>query len=231
MAWSQWELLADDYRQLLGPPDARSYAAMNGALPSANQVPGLDAFLADTFTTPPAPVSIVAPSVSGTAGVGQTLTCVPGTWTQSPALAYQWNRDGTAISGATAHTYTAPNADGGHALSCTVTATDAAGSATASSSSVTIAPLTVAGVAMSPAPVKTSGTASFTLSVPASVTVQILTSTGSVLKTVMSGPAGAGANSVIWSRPKSAKSGTYTLSVVASAAGAIATARQSFSVS
>ena len=231
MAWDQWELLADDYRQLLGPPDGRSYGAMNGSLPPATQVPGLAYFLANVFTQAPAPVNTVAPSVSGMPGVGQTLTCVTGTWTQSPSFAYQWYRDGTAIAGATAQTYAAMNADAGHALSCAVKGTDPAGSATANSPSVTVAALAVTGVAMSPTPVKASASASFTLSVPASVTVQILTPTGAVLKTMMSGSAGSGANSLTWTRPKNVKAGTYTLTVVASAGGANVSARQSFSVS
>lgn len=230
--WSQWEILADDYRQLLGPPDARSAQQMNTDIPRASQVPALGDFLTNVFTQAPVPANTVAPWVSGTAGVGQTLTCDPGSWTQSPALAYRWSRDGTAVAGATTQTYTATSADGGHGLSCTVTATDAAGSTAASSPPVTIVALTVTAVAMSPSPVKTSGTASFTLSVPASVTVQILTPSGSVLKTVMSSSAEpSGTSSTTWSRPKSAKAGTYTLRVVASAGDARVSASQSFSVS
>jgi hypothetical protein len=231
MAWSQWELLADDYRQLLGPPDSRSYGALNGSLPPANQVPGLGTFLATVFTQPPAPVNTVAPSLSGLAGVGQTLACAAGSWTQSPTFTYQWYRDGTAISGAMAPTYAATSADGGHSLSCTVTGTDAAGSTSATSASVAVSALTVTGVAMSPSPVKSTGSGQFTLSVPALVTVQILTPTGSVLKTLMSSAVGAGSSSVTWSRPKNVKAGTYTLSVVASAGGSSVSARQSFSVS
>jgi hypothetical protein len=230
--WSQWEILADDYRQLLGPPDARSAQQMNTDIALASQVPGLGTFLTNVFTQTPAPVNTAAPSISGTAGVGQTLTCDAGTWTQSPALAYQWNRDGSAIAGATSPTFAAMNADGGHALSCKITATDASGSASATSAPVTVAQLTVNNVAMSPSPVKTSGIAAFTLSVPASVTVQIVASSGSLVKTVISGaPEPAGTDGTTWSRPKNLKSGTYVLRVVASAGGASTSASQSFSVS
>jgi hypothetical protein len=230
--WSQWEILADDYRQLLGPPDARSVQQMNTAIPLASQVPGLGTFLATVFTRAPAPVNTVAPSVSGTPGVGQTLTCAVGTWTQSPAFAYQWNRDGNAISGATTQTYTAMSSDGGHNLNCTVTGTDATGATSGTSAPVTVAPLAVNTVSMSPSPVKTSGTASFTLSVPALVTVQILTTSGSVVKTLISAVAEpAGTNGTYWSRPKNVKSGTYVLRVAASAGGASTTASQIFAVS
>ena len=232
MVWNQWELLADDYRQLLGPPDGRAYGAMNGSLPTASEVPGLGGFLANTFTTPPAPLNTVAPSVTGVAGVGQTLTCNAGAWTQTPSLAYQWNRDGAAISGAIGPTYTATSADAGHSLSCTVTASDKGGFNAATAPAVTVVALGVTSVAMSPTPVKTSGLASFTLTVPASVTLQILTAGGSVVTTALSKttePAGKG--SVTWSRPKNVKTGTYTLRVVAAAGGASVTANQSFSVS
>ncbi|ROQ64961.1 hypothetical protein EDF36_0463 [Rathayibacter sp. PhB152] len=64
------------------------------------------------------------PTITGTATVGQKLTAVPGTWTPSPVtLAYQWQRNGTAISGATATTYTLVAADAGAAISVAVTGT------------------------------------------------------------------------------------------------------------
>ena len=61
------------------------------------------------------------PTVGAAPSVGDTLTAVP-----SPAQAtvtYQWNRDGVAISGATAASYTVAAEDAGHKLSVTVTGT------------------------------------------------------------------------------------------------------------
>ncbi|HIS42748.1 MAG TPA: SH3 domain-containing protein [Candidatus Limiplasma pullicola] len=61
------------------------------------------------------------PTVGAAPSVGDTLTAVP-----SPAQAtvtYQWNRDGAAISGATAASYTVAAEDEGHKLSVTVTGT------------------------------------------------------------------------------------------------------------
>ena len=86
-----------------------------------------------------APASTGAPALSGTAAVGQKLTCSQGTWTGSPAptFAYQWKRDGANIAGATDSTYTVVAGDAGHALTCTVTATNAGGSTSASSNSLT----------------------------------------------------------------------------------------------
>jgi hypothetical protein len=231
LSWNQWELLADDYRQLLGPPDARSYTPMNGSIPAAAQVSGLGNFLANVFTQGAPPTNTAAPSLSGSAAVGQTLTCNPGSWTGSPTFTYRWSRDGSPIAGATARTYAATYGDGGHALSCTVTATSASGSGTAATPAVTLVALALSAVSISPAPVKTSGKVAFTLSAPASVTAQILNSSGAVVGTVISQAAEpAGPSGATWSRPKNVKAGTYTLRIVASAGGGSATSSSSFSV-
>ena len=75
----------------------------------------------DAVTTASAPTSAVlgvftAPATiakpTGTPSYGQTLTAVTGTWTPTPdSYLYQWFRDGEAISGATAATYTLATAD------------------------------------------------------------------------------------------------------------------------
>jgi len=54
-AWNARELVAEDYRQLLGSPTAREAAQTNRELAPASEVPGLLEFLRDTFTTSPAP--------------------------------------------------------------------------------------------------------------------------------------------------------------------------------
>ncbi|MDD5350155.1 MAG: hypothetical protein PHQ12_08085, partial [Chthoniobacteraceae bacterium] len=60
--------------------------------------------------------------------IGVVLTCSPGTWNYHPtSYAYQWRRNGAAISGATASTYTVVAGDVGATLSCAVTATNPAG--------------------------------------------------------------------------------------------------------
>jgi hypothetical protein len=81
------------------------------------------------------PVNIVAPAVTGTATVGQTLSTTNGTWTGAPAptFSYQWQRNGVNISGATSSTYVLVNADAGNPVRCVVTATNVAGSASANS--------------------------------------------------------------------------------------------------
>jgi hypothetical protein len=73
-----------------------------------------------------APVNTVAPAVTGTATVGQTLSTTNGTWTGAPAptFTYQWQRVTTNISGATSSTYTLVAADAGNTIRCVVTATN-----------------------------------------------------------------------------------------------------------
>ena len=88
---------------------------------------------------PPPPASSVAPVVSGTTTVGSTLSCTQGTWTGSPtSYAYQWLRGGVNIPGATASTYLTVTADGGTSVGCMVTASNAGGSASATSNALAI---------------------------------------------------------------------------------------------
>ena len=82
------------------------------------------------------PVNTTLPSISGTATSGQTLTCNPGAFTQTPTLAFQWLSDGAAIAGATASTFTLTNAQLDTAVQCRVTATNVAGQAVATSATV-----------------------------------------------------------------------------------------------
>jgi hypothetical protein len=80
------------------------------------------------------PENTIAPEVSGTPAVGETLTCSQGGWSgnPSPALTYQWVRDTgaeeTAIALATGSTHRVLSTDQGHLLGCRVTATNGAGS-------------------------------------------------------------------------------------------------------
>src|SRR6202043_2775373 len=86
------------------------------------------------------PTNSSAPTISGTAQVGQTLTATTGVWTHNPtSFTYQWNRAGTAISGATASTYVPVSADVGNTLTISVTATNSLGSSTPATSAATSA--------------------------------------------------------------------------------------------
>lgn len=86
-----------------------------------------------------APSNTSLPTISGTAVEGQTLTASTGVWAGSAPINYthQWKRDGVAISGATNPTYVIQNADVGHNITDTVTATNSLNSASATSLPVT----------------------------------------------------------------------------------------------
>ena len=88
-----------------------------------------------------APANTNAPTISGTAQQGQTLTASTGTWsgTQPISYGYQWRRCDTNgancadISGATSQTDLLGSADVGSTIRVTVTATNTAGSSSAGS--------------------------------------------------------------------------------------------------
>ena len=97
------------------------------------------------------PLNLSAPSVSGIAQQGQTLSTSGGAWsgTPAPTLSYQWERCNSSgascapIDGAGANEYVPVPADVGSTLVAEVTATNAAGSVTAASAAsatVTSAP-------------------------------------------------------------------------------------------
>ena len=88
-----------------------------------------------------APSNTAPPTISGTAQEGQTLSASTGGWEGTPpfSYAYQWERCNPfgeaclGIGGATSASYTVGAADVGSTLRVTVTASNAAGSASAAS--------------------------------------------------------------------------------------------------
>jgi hypothetical protein len=89
---------------------------------------------------PPPPANSVPPAVSGVAEQGQTLTASTGQWTASPtSYAYRWEDCNTAgegcsgIDGATSSSYELVSTDVGHRIRVLVSASNAGGSANASS--------------------------------------------------------------------------------------------------
>ncbi|HUH80849.1 MAG TPA: hypothetical protein VLZ06_05935, partial [Solirubrobacteraceae bacterium] len=95
---------------------------------------------ATTVVLPVAPANVVAPSITGTPTQGERLTASPGTWSGGAAsTTYRWEDCNTLgqscvyIAGATASSYVLAATDVGDTVRAVVTATNAAGAASASS--------------------------------------------------------------------------------------------------
>lgn len=99
-----------------------------------NSAGAIETFLSEVgvLATSVKPVNTVAPAITGTAQVGQTLTASNGTWTGTPAPTYtkQWYADGVAIAGATAGTYVPVAGDVGKVITAAVAAKNVAGTVT-----------------------------------------------------------------------------------------------------
>ena len=111
----------------------------------------------------PLPAAISAPSISGVAEQGQTLTESHGAWTNSPsAYTYQWDRCATnvgftiipcsTIPGATSQTYTLTAADVGSGIRVRETAITSAGGISAPAASAFTAVVQASPPANTPAP-------------------------------------------------------------------------------
>ena len=123
---------------------------------------------------PSPPANTAKPTISGTAQEGSQLTAGQGTWSGTSPLtyAYQWQRCSSScsnISGATAGTYSPVAADVGDTLDVKVTASNTAGSASATSKKTA----TIAG-----SPVAPSNMAKPTVSGTAQQGSQLTASTG-----------------------------------------------------
>lgn len=104
------------------------------------QLKEFDSFFTGKGDTGNPPVNTVAPVVSGTGVVGQTLTTTDGTWagTLPFTYTYQWQRNGSNIVSATSQTYILVAADAGTNVRCVVTATNIDGSDAANSNQISV---------------------------------------------------------------------------------------------
>ncbi|MHB9132351.1 MAG: tandem-95 repeat protein [Armatimonadota bacterium] len=127
-----------------------------------------------------APVNTVAPSITGTPHVRQTLTVNPGTWnddkdspTSTVTLTYQWQRSAdnqtwTDIPGATGETYVPPDTDNGQYLRVLVTGTDT-GIGVPASQSTTVASAAIQLINANPTAVDDTATPSEDIAITISV--------------------------------------------------------------
>ena len=89
------------------------------------------------------PVNTAAPVVAGSTSVGGVANVTNGTWSGSPTgYYYQWYANSSAISNATANTFTITITQNGSNLSCNVTAYNSLGNAAAPAQSNSVGPVT-----------------------------------------------------------------------------------------
>ena len=116
--------------------------------------------------SPTAPASTAAPTVSGPAEQGQTLSAAAGSWSGTTPMTYgyQWRRCNTSggscanVSGETGASYALAAADVGSTIRVRVTATNPAGSATADSAPTVVVSGTTPDPDPEPDPEPTPGT-------------------------------------------------------------------------
>jgi hypothetical protein len=145
-----------------------------------------------TGVTQGAPMSSSLPTISGTTTVGQTLSASTGTWSGSTPMsyAYSWSRCNSTggscspISGATSAGYLLGSADAGSTIRVGVTATNGAGSATATSAATGLvataapsAPAAGLGTALPPRLPESSGTQTLVVTPSGSATSSCTLST------------------------------------------------------
>ena len=129
---------------------------------------------------PQAPIPISNPTITGTPTTGSVLTCVNGGFINGPtSTSVTWLRNGVLIPGATLPTYTPQAADIGRDVYCRFTASNAGGSADATSDGLTVSQGQLAGPTGPAGPLGPTG--------PAGPTG----TTGATGATGANGPAGA----------------------------------------
>lgn len=142
----QWRVNGSDVSGATGSTFSTSSLAVGDVVTyretATNVVSAVSATSSGVTLTAPdaAPVNTVLPAISGDDTVGSTLTATAGTWTGSPTptYAYQWRANGSNVSGATSSTFATTLLSAGDVVTCRVTATNIAGSASATSSGVTL---------------------------------------------------------------------------------------------
>lgn len=88
---------------------------------------------------PKRPGFVTGPTLSGVPNIGAKLSCSAGTWVNHPtSISYTWVRNGIVIASQSGNTYTVTREDEGSSLTCDVTVTNTAGSASLSSNALIV---------------------------------------------------------------------------------------------
>ena len=169
-----------------------------------------------TVTTATVPATITRQPAALTLNAGQTAVFTVGAFGSAP-VAYQWNKDGVAVAGATASTLTLANVAPAQAGNYTVTVANAGGSVTS----------TPAALAINTAPTLTTQPTGATVAAGGNVTLTVA-ATGSPAPTYQwqrngANVAGATNASLALTNVQAAQAGVYTVRV-ANSVGAVTSA-------
>ena len=93
-----------------------------------------------TTGAPPLPTNTVAPTITGVPQSSNTLTCNPGTWTNTDTITYQWRRNNVPMIGQNSNTLLVVSTYIGDTISCSVTGSNAFTESTATAAGVLIIP-------------------------------------------------------------------------------------------
>jgi CSLREA domain-containing protein len=133
-----WQVSATDTTAPLQAAAGTGVRLSTGSGTTPNPSVDVDDLTVTGINSAPAPVTL--PTLIGLAESGQRLRAQPGTWDGvAPTYAYAWERCNTSggactpIAGASGSTYVVATADVGARIRTSVTATNASGSATATS--------------------------------------------------------------------------------------------------
>jgi hypothetical protein len=145
---STWSDIAGAVDQTYTLTDADVGSTLRVFVTASNAGGSASAASAATPTVTPvgAPANVFRPTMTGVLQQGGRLTARPGTWSGSPAFAYQWQRstDGGStwadVPGAVGQTLTLFASDVGAAVRFVVTAVNSFGSATATSAGFDVYP-------------------------------------------------------------------------------------------
>lgn len=140
--WDPREMIAEDYRQLFGSENARTYTQANKDIPPAKDVPGLEDFLRNTYTKSPAaglgaPTNLTGSATSTAEGPAVNLS-----WTASTGSVYRYEiyRNGVKIGFVNSPTttyYDGSNLTNSTSYNYYVKAVDSAGTSSAASNTIT----------------------------------------------------------------------------------------------
>ena len=229
-AWSKREMIADDYRLIMGSAQAKVGAYINPDVPAPGSIPGFAAWFRNTWAkgnigtilspTPLSPDATPAPATTATPVPTLAPTQAPAaTPTATPAATSAPTTPSPTASSTPTPTPAPPTATPTPTPTPTATPPPTPASPTPQPTPVA-ASLSINSLTASPQSFRKSTKIGFTVSETAQLTAVVLDSKGATVKTLLSGEVNAGASSVTWDRTDSSGrrvgNGKYRVQVQAS---------------